>query len=113
MQIFNLPDILSNPKPFVEYIINDVKYRFQFDWQGDCAFCTAYFSDGENKNQYLFKGKPLTINNNLIGRVKNPQLITGALFLMNVYAQSVEPLQENFSSDYQLVYISEEDLKNV
>lgn len=113
MQIFNLPDILNNPKPFIDYVINEVKYRFQFDWQGDCAYCTAYFADGNNNNQYLFKGRPLTINTNLIERIKNPELITGALFLMNVYGESVEPIQSNFSSDYQLVYATAEDLKNV
>ena len=46
-------------------------------------------------------------------RIKNPELITGALFLMNVYGESVEPIQSNFSSDYQLVYATAEDLKNV
>lgn len=112
MQIFNLPDILTNPKPFVNYVINDKQYTFQFEWIGDCAYCTAYFV-ANNVNQYLFKGRAITINSNLIARINDNDIITGALYVMNAYGEEVEPLQENFSSDYQLVYFTKEDLRNV
>lgn len=112
MQIFNLPDLMANPKPIVNYIINDRQYTFQFEWTGDHCILTAFFV-ANNVNQYLFKGRAITINSNLIGRVKDANLITGALFVMNAYGESVEPLQETFSSDYQLVYFTEEDIKNV
>lgn len=109
MEIFNLPDLASNPKTFIDYVINNVKYKFIFDWQDDCCYCTAYFSDGGN-NQYLFKGRAITINSNLIERIKNPELISGSLMIKNVYGQSIEPMQENFATDYQLIYMTEDEL---
>lgn len=112
MQILNLPDLINNPKPIVNYVINDRQYTFLFEWIGDHCILTIFFV-ANNVNQYLCQGRAITINSNLIGRVKNPDLITGALFVMNAYGESVEPLQETFASDYQLVYFSEEDIKNV
>lgn len=112
MQIFNLPDLYESPKSFVNYVINNKQYTFQFDWTGDFALCTAYFV-ANNVNQYLFKGRPIVINTDLTGRIKDKNYFDGHLVLMNVYGQSVDPIQENFSSDYQLVYYTEEDLTNV
>lgn len=111
MEIFNLPDLLESPKSFVNYIINDRQYTFYFEWCGDFALCTAFFV-ANNVNQYLFKGKPITIDTNLIGRVYDKNIIDGYLIVMNAYGESIEPMQENFSSDYQLVYFTDEDITN-
>lgn len=112
MQIFNLPNLIANPKCIVNYIINNRQYTFNFEWIDDHAICTAYFV-ANNVNQYLFKGRAITINSNLIARIKDEKIITGSLMIMNVYGQSVEPFQTNFSSDYVLVYLTKEDLLNV
>lgn len=112
MQIYKLPDLNKNAKMFTNYIINNVQYTFNFEWCDDFAICTAYFI-ANNENVYLFKGKPLTINTDLLNRIKNPEIINGQLILKNIYEQPVEPIQENFGSDYQLVYIPQEELTNV
>ena len=112
MQIFNLPDLNTSPKSFVNYFINNRQYTFQFEWCDTFALCTAYFV-ANNVNQYLFKGRPITINTNLVSRIADKNIFDGYLMIMNVYNQSVEPFQENFSSDYQLVYFTEDDINNV
>ena len=111
MDIFNLPNLLENPKSFVNYVINDRQYTFYFEWCDDFALCTAFFV-ANNVNQYLFKGKPITIDTNLLSRVKDKNVIGGYLVVTNAYGERIEPLQENFSSDYQLVYFTDEDIKN-
>lgn len=104
MQIFNLPDLNTNPNTFLNYIINNKSYTFQFQWSGDHAICTAYFV-ANNQNVYLFKGRAITINSDLISRVNDSDKITGSLFVVNKFGQNVEPEQHTFSSDFQLVYV--------
>ena len=73
MQIFNLPDLMANPKPIVNYVINDRQYTFQFDWTGDHCILTAYFV-ANNVNQYLFKvwgRNPDRLNTKFCGKSHN------------------------------------------
>ena len=65
----------------------------------------AMYLDILYKDEYLVKGRAMTTGSDLIGRVKDDELITGSLFLVNKYGHSVEPTQETFSTDYYLVWV--------
>ena len=108
MNTFKLPNLLSAPDSRVSYLIDGVQYMFRFRWCHSFCLLDIYLIE-DNAEIFLVKGRPLTINSDLISRVNDPDLITGSLYLTQIYGDNVEPSQENFHKDYCLVYIPENE----
>ncbi len=104
MQLLTLPNLTNTPNTNIVYPIGNKSYTFQFKWCGDFCLLSIYIIRGNN-NIYLIKGQPITINSDLIARVKDDDLITGSLLFMNKYNISIEPTQDNFHTDYYLIYL--------
>lgn len=102
-QIYKLPDLSMNSNTKVSYLINKAEYIFRYLWCDSFCLLDVYVVRNNNKI-YLLKGRPVTINSNLIGRVKDSGLISGSLRIMNKYDDNIEPTQENFHKDFYLVY---------
>ena len=100
MNIIQLPNLKENANIARPVIIGTKSYMFNFKWID--TFCLL---DIMLKDQYLVKGRAITTGSNLIARVKNDELITGSLFLINKYNNSTEPTQETFNTDYYLVWM--------
>ncbi len=107
MKSFSLPNLLNNPQVFCIYIINKKSYNFRFRWCDTFCLMDIYqLEDGERN--YILKGRPLTTNTNLIERIKDDNLIQGKLTLENKFGKDAAPAQENFHTDFELVYYEEE-----
>lgn len=106
MNTFTLPDINTNPDIRVSYTINNQSYMFHFQWCDSFCLLDIYMIQ-DNENVYIAKGEPLVPGRNLTARSADMQ---GNLMLVNKYGQNAELLQENFSSDFVLVYIAENEL---
>ena len=90
-----LPDMLTNPIAKQSYIINGQEYIFVFRWtDGSCTLDIYTIQNGERK--YMLKGRALTVQSDL--RTDLP------LYLVNKYGLSDEPVQENFHTDFELVF---------
>ena len=100
MNIIQLPNLNENADITQPIVIGTKSYTFNFKWVD--TFCVL---DILYKDEYLVKGRAMTTGSDLIGRVKDDELITGSLFLVNKYGYSVEPTQETFSTDYYLVWV--------
>ncbi len=105
MNTFTLPDINTNPDIRVSYTINNQSYMFHFQWCDSFCLLDIYMIQ-DNENVYIAKGEPLVPGRNLTARAD----MQGSLMLVNKYGQNAELLQENFSSDFVLVYIAENEL---
>lgn len=108
MNILTLPNLLNNSNVKKTYIINQSDYIFSFEWRDSFCLLNIYIIS-ENKEKYLVKGRPLTVNSDLIARVNDPDLITGSLYLMHKHGENIEPSQENLQSDYYLVWVDENE----
>ena len=75
MTTFQLPNLSSNPKVRSGYIINNKQYTFSFQWLDNFCLLSIYIIK-DNKKVYLIKGRAITVNTDLIARVKDPALIT-------------------------------------
>lgn len=106
MNTYTLPNILNNPDVKLTYLINNQLYMFHLKWCDTFCLLDIYVIE-DNKEIYLVKSRPLTINSDLIARVNDPDLITGSLFLVHRYRKNIEPVQNNFHSDYTFVYLAE------
>lgn len=102
MNTITLPDLNENPKTVQPTIIGLKTYTFAYNWM-DNGYCAL---DIMLDDVYFLKGHPMVTGSDLIGRVKNSDLITGSLFLINKYGQKVEPTQENFNTDYYLAWVA-------
>lgn len=100
MNILQLPNINENADISQPIVIGSKSYIFNFKWVGE--FCSL---DIIYQNQYLVKGRAMVTGSDLIGRVKNDELITGSLYLINKYGNSVEPTQATFNTDFYLVWV--------
>lgn len=100
MNTIQLPNLNENADVTQPIVIGTKAYTFNFKWVDD--FCSL---DILYKEKYLVKGRAMTTGSDLIGRVKDDELITGSLFLVNKYGHSVEPTQETFNTDYYLVWV--------
>lgn len=100
MYTIQIPNLNENADISQPIIIGQKSYTFNFKWVD--TFCLL---DIILKDQYLVKGRAITTASNLIGRVKNEELITGSLYLVNKYDNTAEPTQENFHTDYYLVWV--------
>lgn len=100
MNTIQLPNLNENADVTQPIVIGTKAYTFNFKWVDD--FCSL---DILYKEKYLVKGRAMTTGSDLIGRVKDDELITGSLFLVNKYGHSLEPTQETFSTDYYLVWV--------
>lgn len=100
MNTIQLPNLNENADVTQPIVIGTKAYTFNFRWVD--TFCVL---DILLKDRYLVKGRAMTTGSDLIGRVKDDDLITGSLFLINKYGHSVEPTQETFSTDYYLVWV--------
>lgn len=109
MNILTLPDLTNNPDTRVAYTINGKEYMFRFRWCDTFCLLDIYVIN-DNENVYLVKGHAITTDSDLIGRVKNSSLITGSLVYTNKYQQNIEPDQDNFNTDFYLIYIPEDEL---
>lgn len=107
MNTLKLPNLLNTPDARMTYLINGAQYMFRFRWCSTFCLLDIYQVE-DNTEIFLVKSRPLTINSDLISRVKDPDLIVGSLYLTQIYGDNVEPSQENFHKDYCLVYIAEE-----
>ena len=66
----------------------------------------VYLKDNDfYQDKYLVKGRAMVTGSDLIARVKNDELITGSLYLINKYGDSVEPRQETFNTDFYLAWV--------
>ena len=99
MNILQLPNLNENADVSQPIVIGTKNYTFNFNWIDD--FCSL---DIIYQDKYLVKGRAMVRGSNLIGRVKNDDLITGSLYLINKYGESVEPTQETFNTDFYLVW---------
>ena len=100
MNIIQLPNLNENADITQPIVIGTKSYTFNFKWVD--TFCVL---DILYKDEYLVKGRAMTTGSDLIGRVKNDELISGSLFLINKYGHPVEPTQENFNTDYYLAWV--------
>ena len=78
MNTIQLPNLNQEPNSTIPTIINEKSYTFNYLWINDYAILDIYLNDVA-----LIKGKPLVTGSDLIARVKNDDLITGKLFLIN------------------------------
>lgn len=99
MNTIQLPNLNQEPNSTIPTIINEKSYTFNYLWINDYAILDIYLNDVA-----LIKGKPLVTGSDLIARVKNDNLITGKLFLINKFGYPVQATQENFHTDYYLVW---------
>lgn len=100
MYQIQIPNLNENADVSQQVVLNTKMYTFNFKWVD--TFCVL---DILLKDQYLVKGRTITTQSDLIGRVKNDELITGSLYLVNKYDNTAEPTQENFHTDYYLVWV--------
>lgn len=100
MYQIQIPNLNENADVSQQVVLNTKMYTFNFKWVD--TFCVL---DILLKDQYLVKGRAITTQSDLIGRVKNDELITGSLYLVNKYDNTTEPTQENFHTDYYLVWV--------
>lgn len=103
MITLKLPNLLETPNTRLTYIIDGFQYIFHFKWCNTFCLLDIYVLE-DNSEIYLVKGRPLTINSNIIARVNDPDLITGTLYLMHKYNENIEPDIDNFHKDYYFVY---------
>ena len=108
MKTIKLPAISTDGQAFCTQTLNDKEYKFEFHW---CeTFCIAdIYLAGEEENIYLIKGYPLVLNIDLIERVKNEDLINGKLYFRNIYDEDTAPEKDTFSTDYELVYLENDE----
>lgn len=99
MNVLQLPNLNEYPDVSQPIVIGAKSYVFNFKWID--SFCSL---DIIYQDKYLVKGRAIVLGSDLIGRVKNDELITGSLYLVNKYGESVEPTQETFSTDFYLVW---------
>lgn len=107
MNKLTLPNLSNKPNARQSYNINGMEYMFHFEWCGTFCLLDIYLIEN-NLNNYLVKGRGLTLSSNLIERVKDSDIITGSLVLINKYGLTTEPSQDNLHSDYYLLYTEEE-----
>ena len=100
MNILSLPNLNENADVSQPIVIGTKTYTFNFKWIDN--FCSL---DIIYQDKYLVKGRAIVIGSDLIARVKNDELITGGLFLVNKYGESVEPTQETFNTDFYLAWV--------
>ena len=103
MKTYSLPNLLTNPSIRLVYIINNKQYTFSFRWLSDFCHLSIY-QIKDNKQVYLVKGRAITPNTNLIGRVNDNSLISGQLIIKNKYGQDVEISRYNFHTDFEMEY---------
>lgn len=106
MNTLNIPNLLSTPDIRVSYTINNQSYMFHFLWSDTFCLLDIYIIQ-DNENVYICKGEPLIPERNLIARSAEMQ---GALVLVNKYGQQMPPSQNNLSSDFVLVYATQEEI---
>lgn len=106
MNTLNIPNLLNTPDIRASYTINNQSYMFRFLWSDTFCLLDIYIIQ-DNENVYICKGEPLVPERNMIARSAD---IQGALVLLNKYGQQIPPSQNNLSSDFVLVYISQEEL---
>ena len=100
MNTIQLPNLNENADVTQPIVIGTKSYIFNFKWVNDYCLLDILLND-----EYLVKGRAMTTGSDLIGRVKDDKLITGSLFLINKYGDSVEPTQETFNTDFYLVWV--------
>ena len=106
MNTLSLPNLLNNPDIRVSYTLNEQSYMFHFLWCDTFCLLDIYIIQN-NENVYICKGEPLVPDSNLIARSQD---IKGELVLTNKFGQHIAPSQENFSTDFTLVYTPEEEI---
>lgn len=99
MNLLQIPNLNENPKVIQPTIIGEKSYNFIYEWVD--TFCKLDIMYNET---YLVKGRAMTTGSDLIGRVKDDNLITGSLYLVNKHGLSVEPTQETLNTDFYLVW---------
>lgn len=109
MNKLTLPNIYNKPDVRTSYNINNREYTFRFKWCGTFCIVDIYVIEN-SKNNYLVKGRAITLNSDLFARVKNDELVKGSLVLVNIYGNTSEPQQDNFHTDYSLIYYTQEEL---
>ena len=106
MKEFSLPDLTNKSEVFCSYFFNKKKYNFKFQWCDTFCLIDIYVMN-EGRNVYILQGYPIIPELNLIERIKNPNLITGKLFITNKLNNGNEITETNFSTDFKLIYYEE------
>ena len=106
MNTLTLPNLLTNPDIRVSYTLDNQSYMFHFLWSDSFCLLDIYMIQN-NENIYICKGEPLVPDRNMIARSDG---IAGALILTNKFGQQIAPSQNNFSSDFTLVYVPESEI---
>lgn len=95
----NLPDLNTNPNSTIPTIIGTKSYFFNYRWINDYCLLDIVLN-----GEYLVKGRAMVTASDFIGRVKDSEKITGSLHLVNKFGNKAEPTQDNFHTDYYLVW---------
>ena len=104
-----MPGLRDTTQAFCSYVFGKKTYRFVFTWCEEFVIVDMYFiSDGENN--YILHGYPLVPDSDLISRVKNDDVISGALFVKNKYGKDFDITRNNFDSDFELVYYDKAEI---
>ena len=106
MNILNLPNLSNKPDTRVSYNINGRQYMFRFKWPGTYRLIDIYIIEN-NVNNYLVKGRALTTLSDIAERIKDESLFKGSLVLVPKYETAPDISQENFHTDYNLLYMDE------
>lgn len=109
MKKFTLPKMSEKTECTIRYIFNQKTYFFKYIWCDYICLLDIYISQ-ENGNKYLIKGFPIVTGIDLVSRVKNPQLITGKIFIQNKYDKDLQPDINNFNTDFELVYYEKDEV---
>ena len=102
MNVIQLPDLNENADVSQPIVIGTKSYTFNFKWLDEFCILDILYQD-----KYLVKGRAMVTGSDFIARVKDDELITGSLYLVNKYGESVEPTQETFNTDFYLVWMEE------
>lgn len=106
MTTYQLPNLTTNPKTRLVYIINNKQYTFSFEWLSNFCLLSIYLIK-DNQTVYLIKGRAVTVNSDIIERIKDSSLITGKLIIKNKYGDSTGITQNNFHTDFEMEYYDE------
>lgn len=109
MKKYNLPDMSSDSRVFCTYIINGKHYGFRFTWCGT-FFVLDMYTTTPDGNKCILSSEPLVMGFDFLARIKQPDLISGKLYLCNKFDEEYTPEPDSLSSDFELIYYAENEV---
>ncbi len=108
MRKYNLPDMSSDSRVFCTYIINGKHYGFRFTWCNTFFVLDIYTANSDG-NKYILNSEPLVTGFDFLSRIKQPDIISGKLYLHNKFDEDYTPEPDSLSSDFELIYYAEDE----